>query len=184
MPECKCPQCVELCKFNPGWMTPAEANVLMDAGYAPRLMLDWWEPSKKLGNEERIFIIAPASLGYEGKMAPEMFSEEQKGRIENVLSLDQDAEAPETYLDDVLSILQDLHDVEDWNKGRCNFLTDDSLCAIHSMKPLQCRMAMGCEDQMSDKEVLTDNMFVAALWQGADGLAAVKRWRALVGMEA
>lgn len=69
---CDCEQCVRLCRCNPGWFTPAEAIQAMKAGLGHRLMRDWLEPSHKLGNSERLYVLAPASLGCEGKEAPEL----------------------------------------------------------------------------------------------------------------
>lgn len=68
---CHCDDCVGLCYRNPGWMTPAEAMQAMDAGLAHRLMRDWLEPSSKLGNTERLYVLAAASEGCEGRDAPE-----------------------------------------------------------------------------------------------------------------
>jgi Fe-S-cluster containining protein len=65
--ECSCTKCVALCERNPGWTMPEEAIKLMDLGYGPRMMLDWYS---KLS--EDIFILAPASIGYEGKNAPDI----------------------------------------------------------------------------------------------------------------
>lgn len=71
MPTCSCPDCVSLCKRNPGWMTPEEASKAIASGHATRLMRDWLEPCSEVGNEERIYVLAPASRGCEGKDAPE-----------------------------------------------------------------------------------------------------------------
>jgi Fe-S-cluster containining protein len=68
---CHCDDCVSLCYRNPGWMTPAEAMQAMDAGLAHRLMRDWLEPSGKLGNTERLYVLAAASIRCEGQDAPE-----------------------------------------------------------------------------------------------------------------
>lgn len=69
---CHCSRCVTLCQRNPGWMTPLEARLAIEAGYASRLMKDWLEPCTELKNEKRIFVLAPASIGYEGREAPDM----------------------------------------------------------------------------------------------------------------
>ena len=71
-PECSCPKCVEACRHNPGWMTPAEAKLAIAAGYADRLMRDWLEPSDEVGNDERLYVLAPASFFCEGDDAPEL----------------------------------------------------------------------------------------------------------------
>ena len=71
MPTCSCTNCVSLCERNPGWMTPEEALKAMASGYAHRLMRDWLEPSFQAGNEELIYVLAPASIGCEGSDAPD-----------------------------------------------------------------------------------------------------------------
>jgi len=69
--QCSCPQCVSLCQRNPGWMTPQEAVKAISAGHRNRLMRDWLEPCIEVGNDERIYLIAAASVGCEGNDAPE-----------------------------------------------------------------------------------------------------------------
>ena len=115
--DCSCPSCQNLCRRNPGWMTPAEAMAAMDAGLARRLMRDWLEPSFQLANDERIYLLAPASQGCEGADAPEMeggfmalFTGFSKGCC--------------TFLSE--AGLCELHD--------------------SGFKPLQCRLALGCRD--------------------------------------
>ena len=71
MSGCTCERCADLCRRNPGWMTPTEARGAIAAGYGPRLMCDWLEPSEELGNNDRIHVLAPASVGCEGWYAPE-----------------------------------------------------------------------------------------------------------------
>jgi Fe-S-cluster containining protein len=70
--SCTCEKCVGACEHNPGWMTPQEARAAIRAGLANRLMRDWLEPSDELGNETRVWVLAPASIGCEGEDAPEM----------------------------------------------------------------------------------------------------------------
>ena len=69
--DCKCPVCIGCCQRNPGWFTPDEARAAIAAGLAGKLMRDWLEPCATVGNEERIYLLAPASVGCEGKDAPE-----------------------------------------------------------------------------------------------------------------
>lgn len=65
MPEdCACARCKSLCR-NPGWFDPAEARKAIDAGYANKIMVDYWVRSS--GN---IFILSPASKGCEKDRAP------------------------------------------------------------------------------------------------------------------
>lgn len=65
---CTCQTCVRACEKYPGWMTPEEAEKAIDAGYAPKLMIDWLSDFED-GNVE---VLAPASEGSEGGRAPEM----------------------------------------------------------------------------------------------------------------
>jgi hypothetical protein len=69
--SCSCDTCVKCCETNPGWMSPADASKAIAAGFAEQLMRDWLEPSSKLGNDDRIYILCPASQGSEGDDAPE-----------------------------------------------------------------------------------------------------------------
>lgn len=69
--SCTCADCRRGCQRNPGWFTPEEARATIAAGYTSRLMRDWLEPNSRLGNDERIYVLAPASLGSEGEDAPE-----------------------------------------------------------------------------------------------------------------
>jgi len=69
--SCSCQKCVRLCICNPGWFTPKEAQAAIRAGLGNRLMCDWLEPSSEAGNEERVYVLAPAAIHREGRMAPE-----------------------------------------------------------------------------------------------------------------
>lgn len=148
---CSCTQCVGACERNPGWMSPEDAQKAMDAGMAPRLMLDWLDPSSEVGNKERIHVLAPASLGYEGRSAPEM--DEMIGDR------------------DILSVLLGPPPI----KGQCTFL-EKGLCTIHTsgFKPRQCCTTRVCTDEGDD------NFDIARLWASRKGYAAVARWRELM----
>jgi hypothetical protein len=61
--ECSCDRCRTMCR-RPCWPSPAEVRVLIDKGYAPKLMLDWW-----IGPPD-IYLICPANPGRGGKPAP------------------------------------------------------------------------------------------------------------------
>lgn len=68
VPDVACHGCakgVDMCRTRPCWGTPEEIAAIKAAGYADRLMLDWWV------GVPRIDIPAPAIQGYEGKSAPE-----------------------------------------------------------------------------------------------------------------
>lgn len=66
MKSCTCAACVSCCENVPGWMTPDEARAALDAGLHDRLMADWW-----VGSDENIYALIPATLGCEGKYAPQ-----------------------------------------------------------------------------------------------------------------
>ena len=68
---CSCARCVKCCHDNPGWFSPQEAIMAINAGYAKKMMVDWLEPCREVGNDKRIFVLAPASVGYEGGKCPE-----------------------------------------------------------------------------------------------------------------
>ncbi len=143
---CHCEECVSLCQRNPGWMTPAEAMRAMDAGLGPRLMRDWLEPSHRLGNTERLYVLAAASVGREGRDAPE---------IGDTLDFN--------YVAFLLGRAK---------KGRCTFLEND-LCTIHDsgFKPKQCRESLGCQTKTGP-----DNYEMARHWDTEAGQAALVRW--------
>ena len=71
MADCSCDRCVAACKTRPGWATPDEAQRFIDDGLADKLMLDWLEPDELVGNDERIYVIAPAGENCAGEYAPE-----------------------------------------------------------------------------------------------------------------
>lgn len=67
MKNCQCSKCVNMCRSNPCWPTPDEARALITAGFADRLMTDWWE-----AYPDDILLLCPASRGSEGTRAPEL----------------------------------------------------------------------------------------------------------------
>jgi len=67
MPDCHCDQCISACENSPGWMTVDEAKAAVRAGKAHQLMCDWW-----VGDEQNIYVLCPASVGYEGNRAREI----------------------------------------------------------------------------------------------------------------
>jgi len=64
--ECSCKECARLCERQPGWPTPQEARMAIEAGYADRYMRDWWD------GHEKVYIICPASKDCGGREAPEI----------------------------------------------------------------------------------------------------------------
>jgi hypothetical protein len=63
--ECTCDKCNGFCTYRTCWGTPDDIKKIIDAGYADRLMLDWWQ-----GYELEILVIVPALEGCEGSVAP------------------------------------------------------------------------------------------------------------------
>jgi hypothetical protein len=61
---CSCEKCKAMCK-RPCWPSPQEAKVLIEKGYAKRLMLDYW-----VRENNNIDIVCPALKGYEGRDSP------------------------------------------------------------------------------------------------------------------
>ena len=114
--SCQCDRCIRCCKNNPGWFTPGEAIKAIRAGFAGKMMRDWLEPSEKVGNKERIWVLSPAASGFEGRDAPEM---------------------------DFSSFFQVLSHT--WKRGRCVML-QGRRCSIHAsgFKPIECRITFGC----------------------------------------
>jgi len=62
--ECSCETCVKMCEYKPCWNTPESALILMEEGYGPLLMLDYWcaDPD--------IYILSAPIKGYEASLAP------------------------------------------------------------------------------------------------------------------
>ena len=148
---CACAKCREACKRNPGWFTPAEARRAIEAGFANRLMRDWLEPSTVVGNKERIYVLAPASEGYEGDDAPEI---------------------PEYE-----SILEAMF-APPFEKGRCIFFSKDERCEIHDseFKPIQCRTAFTCRREVLGGNASASNFIVARMWDTDEGREVIAVW--------
>lgn len=68
--SCTCNACIMCCTYYPGWMTPEESQRAIVAGRGRDLMLDYFLPEIRYGNEDTIFVLCPASVGYEGQEAP------------------------------------------------------------------------------------------------------------------
>lgn len=64
MPNCTCDKCISACKHYPGWMTVEEAKAAIAAGFADRLMLDYWAA------DENVYVLCPTIQGVEGNVAP------------------------------------------------------------------------------------------------------------------
>lgn len=152
---CTCSKCVAPCRTSPGWFTPQEAELAILAGHSERLMRDWLEPSEEHGNKERIYVLAPASVGCEGRDAPEI--------------LPNDPDDLEAMIGKVLELIGD-----GWEKGECTFLTEDNRCEIHKsgFKPKQCRECFGCKPDSGP-----DNFEMIRFWDNPEAQALVEKWR-------
>lgn len=62
MNSCTCDRCKAMCK-RPCWPTPEEAEAMINAGLAPKMMLDYWM------DQSNIYLVCPAENGYEGRKA-------------------------------------------------------------------------------------------------------------------
>ena len=56
-----------MCERRPCWPTPDDAQRLIDAGHADRLMLDWWFDHAQ---NKTVYVLTPAIAGREGGQAP------------------------------------------------------------------------------------------------------------------
>ena len=64
---CACAECVAMCQHRPCWPTPEDAQRLIEAGYADRLMVDWWFDRDL---NKTIYLLTPAIAGRESGEAP------------------------------------------------------------------------------------------------------------------
>lgn len=53
---------------------------MIDEGLAPKMMLDWLAPCMEVGNDDPIWLLAPASQGCGGLVAPLLTFSRGKGR--------------------------------------------------------------------------------------------------------
>lgn len=73
-----------------------------------------------------------------------------------------------------------------FSRGKCVFLTDQCLCSIHHMKPLEGRYAC-CKDSVDDKDNAKsdahDEMRFAVFrqWATQEGQELLRRWKDQVG---
>lgn len=65
---CQCAVCVGMCNRRPCWPTPEETKALLDAGFGPKLMLDWWNDEGEGAPAAQM--IVPALVKHEGGHAP------------------------------------------------------------------------------------------------------------------
>lgn len=56
-----------MCRRRPCWPTPADAHRLIEAGFGPRLMSEWWFDHAQ---DKTVFILTPAIQGREGGESP------------------------------------------------------------------------------------------------------------------
>ncbi len=69
--ECQCDICRAMCSDSrPCWGTPKEIKVLLDNGFANKLMCDYYEGTLNGINIGYVEIITPALVGYECGSAP------------------------------------------------------------------------------------------------------------------
>lgn len=125
------------------WPIPEEAKKIMDAGLGNKLMLDYWVAPIN------IYILCPATPGFESKDAP-------------------DPDNPWEYLD-ILSGLK-----KDPLKGGCTFQDPaNGYCVLHdiALKPAEGRKTC-CKAR--HKELHED---IAMTWNTAEGQELIKEWK-------
>lgn len=151
--SCSCEKCIEACRRFPGWMTIAEAAAMIAAGMGDKLMLDWMEPSEKLGTTSRIYVLCPASKHHEGGLAPGMdeFYPDNNG----------------SFLETLLITTFNIPPVA----MPCTLLVDGK-CSIHdtSFKPIMCRELMQCQD------IGIHKFDMAPEWDSEAGRSLVADW--------
>jgi len=146
--DCTCSRCVERCRTYPGWMSVGEAEAAIAAGAGGRLMRDWLEPDRKVGNTERIYVLCPADVLREGKDAPD----------------NAELSAGLTFLSMMMG---------DVNPMVCTYLTTEGRCEIHDsgFKPVMCRTSFGCKPNIGQSK-----RDIAPEWNTPRGRALVARW--------
>lgn len=64
---CQCDVCLRMCKKAPCFPTPAEARKLIQLGYGPKLMLNFWDIwDDDAQHNVEVMILSPARKGAEG----------------------------------------------------------------------------------------------------------------------
>jgi hypothetical protein len=64
---CDCSECQAMCQRRPCWPTPLDAQRLIAAGYADRLMIDWWFDRAQ---NKTVYVLTPAIAGRESGESP------------------------------------------------------------------------------------------------------------------
>lgn len=150
--ECDCVRCKSMCR-NPCWPVPEDAERLMDAGHAGKLMLNWWE------GKERVYVLCGANPGYEGEMASEGLEFE-------------------SLLDGMLSMMMSVDPFSDLSSG-CVFQSKNGMCELHDrgLKPVEGRRMHHGRDSIQLREA------IVATWKTDAGSKALARWKQLVNFK-
>jgi len=121
---------------------------MIDAGLGDKLMLDWMEPSEKLGTDHRIYVLCPASHGHEADLAPGMDDFYPGGSLLGGLFGMPFASQPCTLL-------------------------KDGKCTIHdtTFKPRMCREVFACKAGTGP-----DKYDMAPEWNSQEGRSLVASW--------
>lgn len=64
---CACEECQAMCRRRPCWPTPFDAEKIIAAGMADRLMLDWWYDNAQ---DTTVYVLTPAISGRERGQSP------------------------------------------------------------------------------------------------------------------
>jgi len=192
-PDVECRDCDAGKRFcsasRPCWGTPEDMGRLLDAGYADRLMLDWFA---KNGGVD-YYIVAPASRGL-GPPPPEFAAlmglvgvESDHGPFGGKIAPGVKSHQLADYeamgfLGLMLAGTKQVAGMALLKSG-CVLLTDEGLCSLHDagLKPTEGRKS--CCKNGTNGEGLDLHRAVGETWNSEAGRAVVARWREITGCQ-
>lgn len=158
-----CEKGIKMCK-RACWPTPEEVVNLIATGYGNRLMLDMWARDPDKGGH--IFIIAPATPGYESRYAPDVEilskTEEELGQMD-----------PEIVMEFMFRTMMSGVTGGGAIYGGCNFQSPEGLCELHplGLKPFEGKKAC-CKVKLKGL-----HGSVANSWNSDLGRTVVEEWK-------
>jgi len=192
-PDVECRDCEKGKRFcsesRPCWGTPEDVSRLLDAGYADRLMLDWYA---KDGGVD-YYVVSPAAQGF-GPPPPEIAAlmglsgvEIDHGPFGGKIAPGVRSHQIEEYVSMgpkglMLAGIRQALGMELLNSG-CVLLTDEGLCSLHDagLKPTEGRKSC-CKNGVNG-EGFSLHLAVGKTWNTEAGRAVVARWRELTGCQ-
>lgn len=165
-----CPGCqrgVRMCKHTPCIGTVEDMEKLIDAGYAKKLMLDWWvgESSKYKSLKSSIGVDSPTKLSKNEERNP--FTEDISYLVPAIVGKEgQKAPFAKT--------------------GICTMLVND-LCSLHDqgLKPTQgsfacCKIDRVYIDEKGKEQDFDERLIILRTWNTQKGKDLIERWKAEV----